>query len=373
MKTKNRAASRLISSGLVALLAAACGSHETVAPDRTSETIRAGISQAQRVEVPRLIELFGTVEAEKTAAVSARVMAMVTSVHVQSGDVIRKGQALLDIDPQAARGQLAQASGALAQARAALALAERNFERFTALTARNAASELELDMARMQYDQALGAVEQAEGAVAAAASVASDSRVVAPFGGRVTRTLVEVGDLAAPGRPLLLIESDGVRQISLSVPESVMSSAGLALGGVVPIRIDSRPELGTIEARIVEMSPGADPMSHSFLIKAALPEDLAGISSGASGRASVEVDRQATVTVPEAAVLRQGGLDLVVVRDTEGLARSRVVTLGRTMEGGRVEVLSGLDGGESLAVGLSAVPPTGAVLEETRSTEGLES
>ena len=347
--------------GLILLLATACGGHQAPPPsEQAPVTIEADLAVAQRSEEPRTVELFGLVEAEKTAAISARVMAMVTAVHVQAGEAVRRGQSLLEIDPQAADGQLAQARGALAQARAALALAERNHARFEALAATDAASQLELDMARMQHEQARGAVEQAEGAVAAAASVAADSRVEAPFPGRVTRRMVEVGDLAAPGRPLLTIESEGGQRLALMVPETVMARAALEVGDELEVRIDTRPDLGALRAPVVERTPGADPVSHAFQVEVALPP--AGIPSGASGRARVEVERRTVVSVPRGAVLRQGGLSLVVVRDEQGGLSSRVVTLGDALPDDRLEVLSGLAGGESVAVGLPSVPPAGARL-----------
>lgn len=362
-----QATARLVPILTVMLVTSACG-HEDPPPnaaDATPISIHAQLARVERVEEPTTIELLGAVEAEKTAAVSVRVMAMVTSVRVQAGDAVAKGQLLLEIDPQAAQGQLAQARGALAQARAALTLAERNFERFEALAATDAASELEFDMARMQHDQARGAVEQAEGAVAAASSVAADSRVVAPFAGRVARTMVDVGDLAAPGRPLLMLESEGDRRLALAVPESVMAQADLGIGSSLAVSLDARPDLGEIEATVVEMSPGADPATHSFEIKASLP--IAGIPSGASGRGRLAIDRRTVVALPEAAVLRQGGLALVVVLDAEGRAGSRVVTLGEQLTEGRIEVLSGLSGGETVALGLNSVPPAGTRLKEHSS------
>lgn len=366
---RQRTHQRLALLGMMSLLAAACGGHEPREPAVTTVTIRTELAQAERIEVPQVVELFGTVEADKTATVSTRVMAMVTAVRVQSGDSVQKGQLLLDIDPRAAQGELSQAKGALAQARAGLALTERNYERFKALRSVDAASELELDMARMQHEQAQGAAEQAAGAVAAATSVAADSRVVAPFAGRVTRTMVEVGDLAAPGRPLLMLESEGARRLALAVPESVMVSAGLEIGDSLPVRIDSRSDLGMLQATVVEMSPGADPTSHSFQIKVALP--VPETPSGASGRAWLEIGRRVAVVIPEAAILRQGGLSLVVVRTADGRAGSRVVTLGETLDvtldktltGNRVEVLSGLSGSETVLLGLAVVPPPGTIVE----------
>jgi RND family efflux transporter MFP subunit len=343
------------------LLTAACASHEPSGVDEEVPTVSARLASAERLEMPRYVELYGSVEAERTAAVSTRVMAMVTAVRVRTGERVRRGQLLIEIDSQASQGQLSQARGAQAQAQAALALAERNFERYQALAQTEAASELELDMARMRYEQAKGAVEQAEGAVAAASSVAADSRVVAPFSGRVYRQMVEVGDLATPGRPLLMLESDGPRRLRLAVPESLATTTALDEGDELSVAIDTRPDLGRMTGRVVERAAGADPASHSFEFKVVLPVE--GLPSGAAGRAWLPAESRPRVVVPADALLRRGGVTLVAVRTAEGTAASRVVTVGGIAEGDRVEILSGLVGGEVVLTGLTAVPPAGARIE----------
>jgi membrane fusion protein, multidrug efflux system len=361
MQETLRSHSRLTFLGSLLLLVAACSGGEPATPPAAAGTVRAELGQAERGQAPKAVELFGSVEAEQTATVAARIMARVTAVRAQPGDVVGKGQPLLDIDPVAAGGQVAQAAGARSQARAGLVLAERNYERFKALAAVDAASELELDMARMQYEQAQGAAEQAEGAVTAASSVAADSRVVAPFTGRVVRKMVEVGDLAVPGRPLVVIEAEGSQRLALAVPESVLAAAGVSVGDTLRVQIDTRPDLGMIDARVVEVAPAADSASHSYQVKVALP--AARIGSGASGRAWIEVDRRTVVTVPAAAILHQGGLSLVVLRTALGRASSRIVVLGETQEDGRIEVLSGLAGSETVALGLTSVPPAETELQ----------
>jgi RND family efflux transporter MFP subunit len=220
-------------------------------------------------------------------------------------------------------------------------------------------------MARMQYEQARGAVEQAQGAVAAAASVARESRVVAPFAGRVAARLVEVGDLAAPGRPVVIVESDLGRRLALAVPEATVAAARLAVGSELPVSFDAQPELGRVPGRVVEMSPGADPMSHSYAVKV----DVAGVAvaTGAAGRAWASTGSRRAVVLPEQAVLRTGGVTIVVVRDGDGRARSRVVTVGSPVGDGDVEVLSGLTGGEAVLLGLAVAPADGAPVEEARS------
>jgi membrane fusion protein, multidrug efflux system len=342
-----------------AVLAACGGGHET-APPAPPPAVTAELATAERIEVPRRVELYGSVEAARTASVSTRVMAVVTAVRAQVGDEVRAGQLLAEIDPQATAGQLAQAKGGLGQAQAALALAARNFQRYQALAAHDAASELEVDLARSQFDGAKAAVEQAQGAVSAASSVAADARVTAPFAGRLARRMVEVGDLASPGRPLFEIESAGERRFAVAVPESVVAAAGLAPGVAVPVRLDARPDLGDIAGTVVEMTPGADPASHSYRVKIAL--GTVAVPSGAAGRAALTLtgDRRQAVVVPPSAVLTRGGLELVVLRDADGHAATRAVTLGETLADGRVEVLSGLDGGETVLLGLAAPPPAGA-------------
>ena len=365
-----RAAVAATLMALSAIFVSACASHESPPAETETPVIRARLVSAERIETLQQIELYGTVEAERTAAVSTRVMAMVTAVAVRAGERVRRGQLLIEIDPQTAQGQLSQARGALAQAQAALALAERNFERYQALSDSDAASEMELDMARMSYQQAQGAVEQAGGAVATASSMAADARVVAPFAGRVNRRMVEVGDLATPGRPLLMLESDGPRRLRVAVPESLVFESGLGEGDSLAVAVDTRADLGRMTGIVVERSSGADPASHSFEFKIALPvEDL---PSGAAGRAWIESGRQVRVVVPAEVLLRRGGLTLVALRSAEGTVATRVVTVGKTGTDGRVEILSGLSGGETVLAGLSDPPSSGARVEELTGTESGE-
>lgn len=353
-------------SVLALAAASACGGHGsgTAAEPAPSPPLSARVALAERVAAARRIELAGTVEAERSASVSSRVMAGVTAVHVRLGEEVRSGQTLVSIDPSAAEGQVGQARGALAQAESALALARRNHERYQALAASRSASELELDLARTQFEQAAGAVQQARGAVASASSVARDSRVVAPFAGRVTARLVEVGDLAAPGRPLVTIESRTGRRLVVGVPESNLRAAALSPGSPLAVALDARADLGEIAGTVAEISPGPDPMTHAYTVKIDLPAGRLGeIAAGAAGRAYLAAGGGDTVQVPREALIENGGLTLVIVRSADGKAQSRVVTVGSRGGGDRVEILSGLSGGESVVLGLPYAPAAGTRIE----------
>ena len=355
---------------LASTILAACGGEEGHSDGEAPELapVEAARALVERVQAPQTVTLYGGVEADHQAAVSTRVMATVTGVHVQTGDTVRRGQLLLELDPQTVRGQTSQAQGALAQAQAALALAERNYQRFQELAKTDAASELELDQARMQYEQSLGAVEQAEGSVSAARSMQADARITAPFEGTVARRMAEVGDLAAPGRPLLMLESKSSRRLAVAVPETTAHRAQLSIGDEVQVKIDVRPDLGVLPGTVAEMTPGADPLARTFAVEIALPLDPANeIATGAAGRAYLRVGMREALAVPGDAVIHHGGLALVVVVNDENRTQSRVVTVGDSLEGDRVEILSGLSGGETVLVGLEAVPPSGSPVREGSS------
>jgi RND family efflux transporter MFP subunit len=192
--------------------------------------------------------------------------------------------------------------------------------------------------------------------------VADESIVRAPFTGRVVDTLVEVGDLAAPGRPLARVESTAGRQLNVIVRESDIGR--IALNQALPVTIDARPDLGTLDGTVAEIVPSADPATHTFTVKL----DLPGIpmASGLAGRALIAGDQTDRLVVPASAVHRRGGLELAVVKASDGTARTRAVTTGRRLEDGMVEILSGLDEGESVATDLPGPVADGTPLEAAR-------
>jgi RND family efflux transporter MFP subunit len=356
------------SSKMVGLLAAGtllgCGAaHSPSKKNLPLPPVSAATALVERASLPDRLTLYGIVTADRSAAMSSRVMANVVAVPARVGQSVAAGDVLVEIDAATASGQVAQAKGALAQARAALSLAERNYERYKALAASGSASPLELDMTRMQYEQANGAVQQGEGAVEAASSVARESRVTAPFAGRVASRLVEAGDLAAPGRPLVTIESTTGRRLVVAVPSGTVLVSGLAVGKKLLIRIDG--VAADLTGTVVEMSPGADAVAHTF--SATLELAGAPVATGLTGRAFLDGALRTSVLVPEGAVLANGGVSLVVLKDDAGKARTRAVTTG-TVSGGKVEILSGLSGGETVLVGLAAPPADGAPVSEAKGS-----
>lgn len=346
---------------VVALTAAlgACTPDKTELAPADFSPVGVHVIQAEVSSSPKAIEVHGIVQPARQASVSSRVMGPIVAVKTWAGATVSKDQLLIEIQPETSEGHVAQAEGALAQAGAALAMADRNLKRYQNLHAEKAASEVELDMAQMQYDQAKGAVEQARGAVRTAKTVAGETGVTAPFAARVVERLVEVGDMTAPGRPLVRLESLEGRRLWLNVREADIGR--LELDQRVPVTLDSRADNGVIEGTVVEIVPSADPATHTFTVKV----DLGSVDlpSGISGRAAIPGETVGRIIIPATAVHRRGGLELVVIQADDSSARTRAVTTGATDTDGRVEILSGISAGDVVVVDAPGIIADGTPLE----------
>jgi RND family efflux transporter MFP subunit len=340
---------------LMPLLLLACGHGGKVETARAPIAVRA--VEVHSAEEPATVEAAGSLRSVKEAVLSGKVMGTIVSIRKAAGDPVRKGEVLVVVDSRDVEGQIAQAKGALAQAQAAETIARTNLQRFEQLFARNAASQLELDQARFQAESAKGAVTQAEGAVATASSYRSYAEIAAPFDGRVVDRLCEVGDMTAPGRPLMKIEDERSLRLDVSLPEGSLGAA--VPGQSVTIRV---PALAgrVLEGKVGEVVPAVDPATRSFLVKIELPADP-GLRSGLYGRATFQSGTRRALRVPRACLRERGGFTGVFVADG-GHASFRLVTLAET-DVDNPEILSGLSDGDRVVLDPPADLEVGSPIE----------
>jgi RND family efflux transporter MFP subunit len=354
--------------GLLIGLAAACSSHPEPAPADAAAPLPVKAARIGLADVATSFEAGGVVQARTTAAVTARILAPVREVRVAPGDRVRAGQVLVVLDGRdlgaQARGARAAASaagqGATAAAaeeraaQAALTLARATHQRIATLHARRSATLQELDEATAalqaaeagaagatsRAQQAVSGVAGAEAASQGAGVTESFTRIAAPFDGVVTEKLVEPGNMAAPGVPLIRIEDTRGFRLEVRVDESRV--AQVAPGSTVPVTIETGPDAVAASGRVAEIARSVDADSRAFLVKIALP-DTAGLRSGMFGRARFAGTPKRALTVPAGAVVRRGQVTSVFVID-QGVARLRMVSVRDT------EVLAGLADGETVIV-----------------------
>jgi RND family efflux transporter MFP subunit len=362
------AAAALLSS---AALAGCSPRQADAAPAGVAQPIAVTTALVAMADVASAIDAGGVVQARTTATIAARILAPVRAVRVSPGDRVRLGQTLIVLDSddlaagaRAARSEVlaaeqgSQAAAAeLLAADAGLVLARASHGRIAGLQARRSATAQELDDAiatlrsaearvagaSARALQAASTVESARATGDQASTTHSFTTIAAPFDGMVTEKLVDPGNMASPGTPLLRLEDTRGFRLEVRVDESRIGQ--IRHGDSVPVFLGTAttPITGTV----VEVSRAVDADARAFLVKIALP-DAPGLRSGEFGKARFGGTPRRVLTVPSSAIVRRGQVTSVFVVD-EGLARVRLVNVSES------EVLAGLT--ESEVVILS--PPAG--------------
>lgn len=278
---------------------------------------------------PVQIELSGTLQAVERATISARVAGQVVGLPVQVGAKVNKGALLVKLSAGEINARVRQAEVQLEQAR-------RNLARESKLLEVNASTR---EMVRTLSER----VQTSEAAFREAQTMLGYTEIKAPFSGTVTDKLVEVGDLAAPGVPLLKLENDTALEVVIQVPE--VQSQRLTLASRLPLSV---PAAGLeLEAQVREISPTVDPASRTTQIKLLLP-DAPGLRSGQFARVAL-VDSPSTTLLIQRTALRQSGQMQQVFVVEEGQARMRLVRTGAESDD-RIEILSGLRAGDRVVL-----------------------
>lgn len=340
--------SQFVRAGLVvtasALTLAACGGSPDEAPAPTRLLASAEGMRAVAVVdslLPDVSEAVGTAAPMLSATLSTKLMAAVTAVHVQEGDVVREGQLLVSLDARDIDAKSAQAKGNLQSAQAMLADAEVQTARLRALFADSAAPKAQLDAAEAGLARAKAMVVAAEGGVAEAGAVRAYGSLRAPFNGVVTQRLVDPGAFAAPGMPLVTVQQSSSLRVSAMVPPGVAQA--LARGRAVSLTLEGAEATGTIEGVVAAPSGGL------YTVNVLVRNPDGRYPTGGSATLLLPGAPRTVRLVPQEAITREGDLTGVLVKTSDGSVERRWVRLGRT-RGPLVEVLSGVQAGDTVLI-----------------------
>ena len=330
-----------------------------------------GEAQALVRSIIETYEAVGTIRPRTETKIEAQVTGKVLKVRVKPGDAINKGDTLVILEDRGFAAQLGGARQGLGSARAAreearqmvnvakaaFVKARLQYRRLEKLFTDKAISSREKEQAEAEYLASEARLKQAqEGLARSEAGVRQAQKVVegaqitqnytviqAPEDAEVVKRLVEPGDLAVPGKPLLILQTAGSLRLEAFVPESLISQ--VRPGREMAVLIDALEK--NIQGVVEEVVPSADPKTRTFLIKVGLPSVI-GAYPGMFGRLLIPAGKRMAVLIPAAAVRRVGQLETVMVKEGDAW-RTIYVKIGQA-HGDKVEVLSGLHGSETLAL-----------------------
>lgn len=345
-----------------------------IAPGRLQESSAAvpeRVVKAVRKQVADSYIAVGTIRPRTETRIEAQVSGKVRRVMVKAGDVVSRGEVLVVLDDRKLKAQRDQAAAGLASAHAAknqalqatseadaaFVEAKAQYRRIHQLFSKNAVSRQEMDRAEAAYRKARARLEQARDAVSGArASIQNAEQrleeaeialgyaeIQAPEDMEVARRMVEPGDLAMPGKPLLIVQTAGSLILEANVREGLVGAVRPGEEFTVQIHSLDKQVTGVVE----EIIPSGDPATRTFLVKVGLP-DVMGAHPGMFGRLVIPTGMRTRIEVPREAVRHVGQLSTVLLIEN-GKAETVYVKTGQVV-GDMVEIVSGLSGGEVLGV-----------------------
>ncbi len=297
----------------------------------------------------------GTVIPSERTEISTKVAGFIKEFLVKEGDFVKKGQLLVRLDLREIKAQIESVQRRILQAKkkyeAALARyknAENTYKRYKKLLEEKAVTLQEYENIEANYKTALADVKSAEEEIkiarklfeAVSASLAY-AEIKSPFDGYVVEKKGNIGDMALPGKALIILEKPPYK-VEFSLPESYTGK--IKKGQKVSLYIEVFNK--RIYADVVEIEPSVDPSSRTFKVKALIKDQK--VKGGLFAKVFIPSSDK-SLFIPAKAVFKKWDFTGVWVVKENNVLELRFVRLGKK-SGNKVEVLSGISEGEVIVI-----------------------
>lgn len=289
------------------------------------------------------LRVLGVARGLRSVNITAPASELITRVLFRDGQSVRAGQPLVEL-------QAREEDAAIIEARARVAQAERDYERTNALAERGIAP-------RVLAEQALSDLEVARAGLEAAQARLGDRVIRAPFGGVLGLTTITAGTLVGPNTVITTLDDVSTIRVDFPIPERFVT----VLRPGTPITASADAFGGqTFGGRIALLDTRVDESTRAVVARAEIPNPGGRIRPGMSMNVSVAQGVRTSLAVPEAAVQYEGESAFVfrIAAGERGTVAQRVEVETGAVEGGFVEILSGVAAGDRLVgSGLNRIQP----------------
>ncbi len=332
---------RALSLTVVAIALSACAKKEPAPePVRAVRTLTVSSGSVGASQ-----EFAAEVRARTETRLGFRVGGRMTQRPAEVGQRVRAGQLLAQIDATDLKLSQESARSAVQAAQANVELATAELKRYQDLRQQGFISALELERRETALQAQRSQLAQAQALLSVQGNQAGYASLVATAPGVVTAVEAEVGTVLAAGTPVVRVAHDGARDAVFSVPEDAVAGVRqlMAVPGALRVKAWSRPEM--LNATVREVAAAADPVTRTFLVKAAL--GAADVQLGQTLTVRVEQPpRSGVVRLPLSAVMQQQGGSAVWLLDRSNMTvRPQSVVLAGA-DGNQVVVAQGLMPGQ---------------------------
>lgn len=284
-----------------------------------------------------------------------RVGGPITSLGVQLGDLVSKGQTLAQIDQRDFQDQIKVLEAELSGAMASMENAEQDHHRYRSLLDEKVVAQADYDQIKKSVTMARAAVQNIKAQLTIARHRLEDTVLKAPFDGIVSVRKVENHEMVSPGQVVMGLLDIATLRVSANVPEGALAKGGLSEGAEVEISFPSMDDF-TVKGVLKEWSTSPDSATKTYSVTFSFPapKDVNVLPGMTAEVLWVEVanSKPSELTVPLGAVVSgsDGGSSVWVYDPEEGVVQSREVSLGKLQGDDRLPVVDGLNPGERVVV-----------------------
>ena len=313
-----------------------------VAPLAAKTALTVTMTRPQTAEWPQRLVASGNIAAWQEAIIGAEISNYrITEVRAQVGDMVRKGQLLVQIDPSTVASEVAEARAVVSELEATLAEARANSERARQLRERGFYSPQQNTQSQTIEQTAAARLNAARARLQAAELRLARTRIVAPDDGVISAQIATVGSLTQPGEELLRLIRGGRLEWRAEVTASELGAMQAGLPAIL-----TAPNGERVAGRVRALAPTVDAQTRNGLVYVDLPPEAGKVfGAGMFARGEFELGVRSALTVPQSAVVLREGFSYVFVLEGEHAETARValtkVTVGRR-QGDRIEI-TGID------------------------------
>jgi len=350
MTKRLRAISIIFCHSMLVMALGAC-TGEGDKKQTNNDAVPVVVGRVQKVQERETIFVSGTVSTpDSPAEVSFLVSGKVIFVGPREGDYVRKGQLLASIDPTDYHLALTTATKQADMARIAFERAEDEHRRMKMLYDSKSLAPNDYEKFKSTYESNRQQYEQAIASEKISRKRLTDAELHSPVNGFISKRLIEPGETASAGRPILEIVQLDTVEANVGVPETDIHL--VKIGQKVFITIPAFPKQafeGTV--RIINVS--ADPGTRTYMTRIRVPNPGHVIRIGMVAEAKIVGDQKISMmTLPGEAIVRddQGATMVFVYFPEQRRVYSKRVKIG-AFRGTEVEIKEGLSGNESIVIG----------------------
>lgn len=302
----------------------------------------------QSSEQPQYLELAALVEAVSQSTVSAQTSGRIIELPFDVNDFVPQGAVVVRFTDTEQKARLKQAQATLSEAEVRLAELAQERTRVQGVYAKKLVAKAALDVAEANFNAAKARQAQATAAVQEATEQLEQTVVRAPYSGILQQRLVELGELATPGKPLLVGLSLEHLRLSSQLPQQQLAAVRQSRHARLQLSAGTTLELAQPALTI---APQAHSASHSFLLRLKLPVadySVHQLYPGSWVRLQVQTGQRQVLLLPSAAVLWRGEVAMVwrkVANDSQPLLQA----VRLRSHGAMYEVISGVKPGDLIA------------------------